>query len=256
MAVTKSDLENNKPSSTSLLDFENGSGNIIDADLLDQNWTQNFSNILELYNYCIDQTPQTTVETTYTAPQVYNDGIKTNSIKEATLNSDIIVDPDGLGLFKYGGNDANLEVATKLFVNQQISGGVVNPIVFTGSTESDPGASGLVPQPLAEKQGKVLKASGDFGNYLDFSIQTTSFTAERDAGYIIDFSVSNTMTLPPDPNAGDRVAFAEVNGLTSILTIARNGNNIMNLAEDLLVDVSYGRGVLEYVDASKGWVFV
>lgn len=67
-------------------------------------------------------------------------------------------------------------------------------------------------------------------------------------------AASLTLTLPLTPTAGQWVAFSNRSGTTTCV-IARNGQPIMGLAEDMTIDnVNYG-GTLVYADATRGWVF-
>jgi len=258
--VTKADLEADIPQASGLIDFQNGPGNTIDADLLDSNWQFHFTKLVQLYNFLIQQSPQLEVATTYTAEQTFEGGIRTDSIKEATTNSDIVLELDGTGAFKYGGTSANLEVATQLFVNQQIAAGVVNPVVFTGATASTAGAAGLVPQPLAGEQDKVLFGGGSFDFVgLDYQTVSTSLTAVVNTLYDTTVAASYTITLPPSPSDGDIIAFANSSGdisQTNVLTVGRNSNNIMGLAEDMTVKQAYARFILRYVSASTNWILI
>ena len=69
-----------------------------------------------------------------------------------------------------------------------------------------------------------------------FTIKTTDFNADSGSRYGIDTS-SNTVTatLPAAPTAGDAIYFADAGGnyATNKLTLARNGNTIMGLTQDM-----------------------
>jgi hypothetical protein len=62
-----------------------------------------------------------------------------------------------------------------------------------------------------------------------------------------------TLTLPASPTAGQFVAFSNRSGTTTAV-IARNGLNIMTLAEDMNLDSAQARGLLVYTDVTNGWV--
>jgi hypothetical protein len=64
-----------------------------------------------------------------------------------------------------------------------------------------------------------------------------------------------TLTFPPTPSVGDRVAFIDVgdNFGTFNLTLGRNGVNIIGLAEDMTVDVAGANFTFIYIDATEGW---
>lgn len=64
---------------------------------------------------------------------------------------------------------------------------------------------------------------------------------------------SITLTLPASPAFGDFVQFVPESLAVTGVVIARNGQNIMGLAEDLSLDspgVSFG---LTYSDSTNGW---
>ena len=61
-----------------------------------------------------------------------------------------------------------------------------------------------------------------------------------------------TITLPASPSAGAEVAVTVVAAITNTI-IARNGQNIMSLAEDLTIDRADVTVTLLYVDAPRGW---
>ena len=78
-------------------------------------------------------------------------------------------------------------------------------------------------------------------------------TAAPSTVYVLTASL--TLTLPASPNAGDWVAFTN-RSATTTSTIARNGSNIMSLAEDMTLDNTAARGTLVYADATRGWVLI
>ena len=79
---------------------------------------------------------------------------------------------------------------------------------------------------------------------------TTSVTSRH---YVLTASL--ILTLPSSPSTGDWIVFSNRSGTTTA-TIARNGSNIMGLAEDMTLDSEQSRGMLVYADATRGWVLV
>jgi hypothetical protein len=61
-----------------------------------------------------------------------------------------------------------------------------------------------------------------------------------------------TITLPASPSAGSEVAVTVVGAITNTI-IARNGQNIMSIAEDFIIDRADVTVTLYYVDATRGW---
>lgn len=77
-------------------------------------------------------------------------------------------------------------------------------------------------------------------------------TAVASRTYILTASL--TLTLPATPTAGDWVKIQNSSGTTTAV-VARNGSNIMSLAEDLTIDKGDGASfTLVYADATRGWV--
>jgi hypothetical protein len=81
---------------------------------------------------------------------------------------------------------------------------------------------------------------------------STNTTAARSRTYVLTASL--TLTLPASPAAGDTVAVQNSSGTTTAV-IARNGSNIMSLAENLNLDKADGASfTLVFADATRGWV--
>jgi hypothetical protein len=77
-------------------------------------------------------------------------------------------------------------------------------------------------------------------------------TAVRSRTYVLTASL--TLTLPSSPAVGDMVMFANRSGTTTPV-IARNGQNIMGLAENMTLDNNNHFGTLVFADATRGWIF-
>ena len=60
-----------------------------------------------------------------------------------------------------------------------------------------------------------------------------------------------TITLPASPTVGHEVNVA-IGNFTDT-TVARNGSNIMSLAENITLDVAYKNVRFVYVNATVGW---
>lgn len=86
------------------------------------------------------------------------------------------------------------------------------------------------------------------------AVQVISGNTAAVAGIRYVLTASLTLTLPASPVAGDFVSVQNSSGTTTA-TIARNGNNIMSLAEDMTIDVTSAAITLMYADATRGWVF-
>jgi hypothetical protein len=84
------------------------------------------------------------------------------------------------------------------------------------------------------------------------SVISTNTAAVASRTYV--FTATLTLTLPASPTAGDWVAFSN-RSATATPVIARNGSNIMTLAEDMTVNNVNYFGTLVYADATRGWIF-
>jgi hypothetical protein len=65
-------------------------------------------------------------------------------------------------------------------------------------------------------------------------------------------SNSQTITLPTSPGTGNEVVIM-VGNYTGVV-VARNGQNIMGLAEDMTIDIAYAGLTFIYVDSTRGWI--
>lgn len=85
------------------------------------------------------------------------------------------------------------------------------------------------------------------------SVITTNTTASLFTTYIVRSTL--TLTLPASPSSGDWVRVVNRSGLTDSI-VARNGNLIQGVADDLQLDSPNSRMTLAYVDATDGWVII
>lgn len=101
--------------------------------------------------------------------------------------------------------------------------------------------------------GQSLIGSGNIstGGSAPLEISTDT-NAVADGSYV--FLASLTLTLPASPAVGTTVSFVNMSGVTTCV-IARNGSLVMGLAQDMTVNVNYGKGTLKY-SATNGWVLM
>lgn len=89
-----------------------------------------------------------------------------------------------------------------------------------------------------------------------WTTKSGDFSAAATTGYSVDTSsAAVTATLPASPSAGDYVQFNDMAGTwgSNNLILARNGNKIMTLSEDMTVAISnMGFGIV-YTGATNGW---
>ena len=81
----------------------------------------------------------------------------------------------------------------------------------------------------------------------------TDTTAVAGRNYVLTASL--TLTLPASPSPGDRVGVQNSSATTTSI-IARNGSNIMSLAENMTLDLLNTGITLMYADATRGWVLI
>jgi len=84
-------------------------------------------------------------------------------------------------------------------------------------------------------------------------VTTTTATAVKDTNVVFNNAALTTITLPASPAAGDLVWITSANALTTNV-IARNGQTIMGLAEDMTLNVALARVQLRF--ASSSWRMV
>jgi hypothetical protein len=88
----------------------------------------------------------------------------------------------------------------------------------------------------------------------------TGNTVAVDGGrYLADTtSAAFTLTLPASPTVGMAIKVSDYAGTfaSNNLTLAKNGSNIMGLAEDMTLSVNNFSGEFTYVDSTRGWQLV
>jgi hypothetical protein len=215
MTVTKTDISTDLPSTSNLIQV--ASGEKVLAEVENQNNLLNLNAIILAFNWIIDSGVELSAANTFTGNQTFNI-IKTAYLESLTGSSDVVLQN---GTFKYGGTDSDREVATKLSVAAQIA------------------AAGTISL-----------------NYAKAAIQTTGFTAVTGNVYPINTTSSAfTATLPLAPSNGDLVGFVDIKGQfsTNNLTIGRNSESIMDLAEDMTVGSDYATVYLTYDSTAGSW---
>lgn len=107
-----------------------------------------------------------------------------------------------------------------------------------------PGTSGNV----LTSNGSAWTSSAPAAGGVTWQTKTTTYTAVSGDYLLADTtSAAFTITLPLAPAANDAVYFQDAKGTfgTNNLTVARNGQTIMGVAEDLIVSAdNYGFGLI------------
>lgn len=100
----------------------------------------------------------------------------------------------------------------------------------------------------------ISTSGGGFGA---ITAKTVAFNATANAGFCVDTVTSGavTATLPASPTNNDEIDFVNCSSwAANAFTVARNGNNIQGLAQDLTVQTTNGPFALIFV-TSYGWRF-
>ena len=85
---------------------------------------------------------------------------------------------------------------------------------------------------------------------------STITVAESNQRFLVNTSAAScTIQLPGSPLTGDAVTFLDLNGTfqTNNLTVDRNGQEIMNLAENMIAETNHAAFTLVYTGAINGW---
>jgi len=103
--------------------------------------------------------------------------------------------------------------------------------------------------------GSVVSGGGGGASFA-WNIASSNITMTANNGYFVDTSSSpKTMTLPASPTLGDTIRINDLAGTfgTNNLTVARNGQKIQGITQDLLVDTDQSSFGLVYSNSTYGW---
>lgn len=104
---------------------------------------------------------------------------------------------------------------------------------------------------------QVVAADNDFYKFQWVpTAQTANFTAVANRGYFIDVSsAAITVTLPSSPSVGDVVSLIDYagNASTNNITVT-SSDDIMDSADDKVIDYDNGAVGLVYSGSTKGWL--
>ena len=103
-----------------------------------------------------------------------------------------------------------------------------------------------------DSSSRIIASSGSAFIY-NTTTTSTSKTLVNGEQCFVD-TATQTLTLPATPSVGDNVRILVGNFTDTI--VARNGSNIMGLAEDLTIDVAYLGITLVYADSTNGWTMI
>lgn len=141
------------------------------------------------------------------------------------------------------------------------TGAVLIPLTITHNSVTPASCTATTITFDVSKSGKIVLSygavpgpKGDPGAWTT-SVITGDTNAVKDYIYVLTGSSLITLTLPASPSVNDKVG---VVNLTTVLTcvVARNGNNIMGLAQDLTLDKANAGFTMVYSGATNGWVII
>jgi hypothetical protein len=144
------------------------------------------------------------------------------------------------GSFQFGiENSAGSNYGAPAYSRVLWNDGAYPTVFYTSSTE----------RMRIDSSGRIVAATGS-AFVSNTTTTSTSKTLTNGEQCVVD-TATQTLTLPASPSTGDNVSIF-VGDFTDTI-VARNGSNIMGLAEDLTIDSANVGIKLVYVDASNGW---
>jgi hypothetical protein len=228
MVTTKTDIEDNIPTSSSIVGVANGE--TVTAEIENQNNESLLTSLILAYNWIIDQGVQLGDTNDFTGVNTFSGGIKVGTISPLFTNGDII-----LGLGTGGLYDDSVTPLNKYLFKSEIQT-LINSssgaVTMTGATSLLDGVGGLTPTPLAGEDDEVLKGDGTWGSILTANIADGAITAAKIAdGTIIAADVmDDTLTTAKiistsKTGTGSKLATATAAGTTNNL-VSWSSNNI------------------------------
>jgi len=93
-------------------------------------------------------------------------------------------------------------------------------------------------------------------NYSTTNVVTGVSVTAKANERIICTAGSITITLPASPVVEDTIQIIDVSGTagSANITVARNGEEIQNAADNLVIDINNASPILVYTGATYGWV--
>ena len=234
-----------------------GSGNFA-AGTITANLTGTASNVTTNANLTGDVT--SVGNATSISPGVI---VNTDISPTAEIAVSKLADGDARQLLQTSANGNEVEWASDIAIPGTLN--VAGIATFSGSTVF---ASGVVVSGAASFSGITTAPTPSTGD-ASTQVATTAFVAN---GSLTVYTISTTavsktlvnrerctvtasgqtITLPATPAAGAEVAVT-IAGIFTNTIIARNGQNIMSLAENFTIDKADVTVTLYYVDATRGW---
>lgn len=159
------------------------------------------------------------------------------------------------GNFSAGGNRM-FNAANAVAGQDYVTLSQINALILSGGDPYFIELTNLQPGSAIGDQFIRVNSGGDGLEGVTFEMQKSVVVTaiSRNAAVAEHVEVTadgTTQTLPSSPSVGDEVVIGVGNFLNTV--VARNGNNIMGLAEDLTLNKAYTTRTFRYINASIGW---
>lgn len=151
-------------------------------------------------------------------------------IQTSAGNANIVLTPNGTG---------NVNTGANLSVTGNVQSGNVRTVGLISATGNVTAAN-------------IIATGNVFFNQAIVSISANT-TAALYTYYVLTANL--TLTLPASPSVGNWVNFTNRSGVTTCV-LARNGSNIMGLAQDMNLNTLNARATMGYTGATQGWVII
>jgi hypothetical protein len=144
-----------------------------------------------------------------------------------------------------------------------LSSGITNtntPIMVMGTTGERPAAAnpGVTFFNRTTNQLEIYNGTAwhVVGDYERIAVSTNTLAVSNRTYWVNTTSAAVTLTLPATPVAGDFIKVTDLAGTfaTNNCTLARNGQNIMRIADDMVISTAGASIRLVYYDVTRGWL--
>lgn len=188
-----------------------------------------------------------------TALSIDNIEISGNTISSTNINGDIILLPDGTGDVLIGNDQSTETIITApdeqdLFIEAGLASGAAHggDLYLRGGDATGTGDDGDV----IIDRGRLLVDGVQIQGWSNIVTATSITATPWDRVFVT--AATQTITLPATPSDGTEVIVSVVGTFTDTI-IARNGQSIMGVAEDMAIDQPNITVHLVYVNSTLGW---
>ena len=175
----------------------------------------------------------------------------------ATTTHFLIADGTDYSSFALSGDVTCTNAGAVTIANTAVQQAMVHTDIFTGQgaiTETADDDLLLVYDTSATAYKKIEAQNLSGG--VKWEEKTSSFTAAKGRGYMLDCGSAITVTLPASPAIGWTVRITDGTGeaATNNITVARNSSNIQGSAADLTIGTNRAAIGLVYYNGAEGWL--